>query len=356
MKTISIIIGDISLGNGTERAVTNLANSLCAYGDYKLHIISCCSSQSDSPYFELDGTVTVHHLGISLTRKRNYIRIKHAVEKICEETRTDFLLGTAHGLNIAMLGVRVRGLKKIACEHMNYAAPPFLSRLARRLAYPRLDAVVLLTNADAGHYGFIDQKKRYVIPNSVEQQEESASCENKILLGVGRYTKEKAFDMLVKAFSLVHEQIPGWTLRIVGQGEDERLLRSLIRENSLEGKVELVPPTKNIHAEYLHAGIFALSSRWEAFPMVLIETQACGLPAVSFDCPEGPADIIRDGRNGFLVEPGNMEEFGERIMRLANDEGLRKEFGRAAKEDIKRLSPESVFALWDRLFGELARS
>ena len=63
MKTISIIIGDISLSNGTERAVTNLANSLCAYGDYKVHIISCCSSQSESPYFELDGTVTVHPSG-----------------------------------------------------------------------------------------------------------------------------------------------------------------------------------------------------------------------------------------------------------------------------------------------------
>lgn len=354
MKTISIIIQDISRGNGTERAVTNLVNSLCAYGDYKVHIISCCSSQSDSPYFELDGTVTVHHLGISLTRKRNCIRIKCAVEKICDESKTDFLLGTTHALNSVMACVRVRGLKKVACEHMVYAAAPFYSRLARRLAYPRLDAVVLLTNADAGHYGFIDQKKRYVIPNSVPQTEESAACENKIMLAVGRYTRQKGFDMLIRAFAMVHRRIPGWTLRIVGQGEDEGLLRSLIQENSLEDKVELVPPTKDIKAEYLRAGMFVLSSRWEGFVLVLTEAKDAGLPSVAFNCPEGPADILRDGRDGFLVEPGNMEEFGERIVRLANDDGLRKEFGRAAKEDIKRLSPESVFALWDRLFGGLA--
>lgn len=354
MKTISIIIQDISRGNGTERAVTNLANSLCAYGDYKVHIISCNSTQLDSPYFELDDTVAVHHLGIAFTGKLDYLHVRRPVERICAETKTDFLLGTSHSLNIAMLGVRVRGLKKVACEHMNYAAPSFLSRLARRLAYPRLDAVVLLTNADAGHYGFISPKKKFVIPNSVPQSEESAACENKIMLAVGRYTRQKGFDMLIRAFAMVHRRIPGWTLRIVGQGEG--LLRSLIQENSLEDKVELVPPTKDIQAEYLRAGMFVLSSRWEGFVLVLTEAKDAGLPSVAFNCPEGPADILRDGRDGFLVEPGNMEEFGERIVRLANDEGLRKEFGRAAKEDIKRLSPESVFALWDRLFGELARS
>lgn len=348
MKTVSIIIGDISKGNGTERAVTNLVNSLCEYGKYKVNILSCSSHDSDTPYFELNNSITVYHLGLSLAKKLNYIVLQKKIKKICIETKTDFLLGTTHALNSIMAGIKVKGLKKIACEHMVYAAAPVYSRIARRFAYPKLDAVVLLTENDKKSYSFC--KNTYVIPNSVPQIEESALCENKILLGVGRYTKQKGFDMLIKAFSLVHEQLPEWKLRIVGKGEDEDLLKNLIQENGLQGKVELVPPTKNIKDEYLRAGMYVLSSRWEGFVLVLTEAKAAGLPAVSFRCPEGPADIIKDGKDGFLVDPENIEQFSQRIVQLAKDENLRKQFGHAAKEDIKRLSPQTVFLLWDKLF------
>lgn len=351
MNIISIIIGDISKGNGTERAVTNLANSLCNYGDYKVHIISCCSDKIESPYFDLHSTIEVHNLGISLGKKTNYIKLQKEIKKICEETQTNFLLGTTHALNSIMAGIKVKGLKKIACEHMNYAAAPIYSKIVRRLAYPRLNAVVLLTEKDKIKYTFC--KNTYVIPNSVPQMEETAACENKLLLAIGRYTKQKGFDMLIKAFSLVHEQIPDWKLKIIGQGEDKELLENLIKENALQNKVELVPPTKNIKDEYLSAGMYVLSSRWEGFTLVLTEAKSAGLPSVAFNCPEGPADILRDEKDGFLVEPENIEAFAEKIVCLAKNEDLRKQFGAAAKEDIKRLSLENVFKMWDNLFKKL---
>lgn len=348
MAVISIIIGDISKGNGTERAVTNLANSLCTYGDYKVNILSCSSKTLDVLYFELHSSIRTYNLNISLGKKINYFKLQSEIRKVCIETQTNFLLGTTHALNSIMVGIKIKGMKKIACEHMNYAADPIYSRIARRYAYPKLDAVVLLTENDRKNYMFC--KNTYVIPNSVPQMTESSTCENKILLAIGRYTKQKGFDMLVNAFALVHKQMPDWKVRIIGQGEDEGLLKKLIKDNDLQDKIELIPPKKNIKDEYLQAGMYVLSSRWEGFVLVLIEAKSAGLPSVSFDCPEGPADILRDGTDGFLVEPENIEEFGSRILQLASDEKLRKEFGHAAKEDIKRLSPEKVFYEWDRLF------
>ncbi len=351
MKNIAIIIGNFSRGNGTERAVTNLANSLCAYGEYSVEIISCETNDGTVPYFEIDKSIKIHNLALSLAKKSNYLRIARQISAICKKEKTDFLLGTTHALNSIMTLVHLANLKKIACEHMNYAAAPFYSRIARRFAYPKLDAVVLLTNADRAHYSFC--RNTFVIPNCIPIHKESSDCKNKIMLAVGRYTYQKGFDMLIDAFNIAHSECPDWKLRIVGGGKDEGLLKAKITGYKLENSVDLVPFTKNIQAEYLNAGLYVLSSRFEGFVLVLIEAKDAGLPTVAFNCPEGPADIVCDGKDGFLVEPNNVSDFAKRMVELANNEMLRKQFGAYGKEDVKRLSPESVFKMWDKLFGEV---
>ncbi len=353
MKNVAFIIGNFSHGNGTERAVTNLANSLCEYGDYSVEIISCETDNGAVPYFEIDKSVKIHHLNLSLAKKSNYLKVSRRITAICKDEKIDFLLGTTHALNSIMALIHLVGLKKIACEHMNYAAAPLYSRIARCFAYPKLDAVVLLTKADAAHYTFIDKKKKFVIPNSVPIHKESSDCKNKVMLAIGRYTYQKGFDMLIDAFNIAHSECPEWKLRIVGGGEDKELLKAKISEYKLENAVELVPFTKNIQAEYLNAGMYVLSSRFEGFVLVLVEAKDAGLPSVAFNCPEGPADIICDGKDGFLVEPNNIAEFAKRMADLANDEPLRKKFGAYGKKDVKRLSPEAVFKMWDKLFGEV---
>ena len=353
MKNVAIIIGNFSHGNGTERAVTNLASSLCAYGDYSVKIISCETNNDAVPYFKIDKDVKIYHLNLSLAKKSNYLKIARKINSLCKDEIIDFLLGTTHALNSIMVLINLPNLKKIACEHMNYAAAPFYSRIVRRFAYPKLDAVVLLTNADAAHYTFIDKKKKFIIPNSVTIHNESSDCKNKVMLAVGRYTYQKGFDMLIYAFYLAHLECPDWKLRIVGGGEDEELLKVKIAEYKLENSVELVPFTKNIQAEYLNAGMYVLSSRFEGFVLVLVEAKDAGLPTVAFNCPEGPADIVCDGKDGFLVKPNNIAEFANRMTELAKDESLRKKFGAYGKKDVKRLSPEAVFKMWDKLLGEL---
>ena len=353
MFAVSIIVWNISNGNGKERAVTNLANSLCESGDYKVHIISCCSDNTSMPYFKLNDAISVHHLAVSLRNKIKYFTLQKEIQKVCETTKTDFLLGTTHALNCIMVGIKMSGLKKIACEHMNYGAAPWYSKIFRYIAYPKLDAVVLLTAADKKHYSFC--KNTYVIPNSVTQQNESSTCENKVLLAVGRYTRQKGFDMLIKAFALIHTQIPDWKLRIIGQGEDESLLRKLIDDSNLVESVLLISPTKEIAKEYINAGIFLLPSRWEGFVLVLTEAKSFGLPSVAFNCPEGPADIVVHNKDGFLVEPENINKLAGRILQLANDIDLRKQFGKNAVNDIKRLSPVNIFKMWDELFYNLKK-
>jgi glycosyltransferase involved in cell wall biosynthesis len=207
----------------------------------------------------------------------------------------------------------------------------------------------VLTKRDAENWGnFANIKQIYnVLPFYPDQ---SAELETKRIISVGRFTSQKGFDLLIEAWNLIHYQLPDWQLDIFGAGEDEEMLRSLIRKKCLDNSINIHPPTKDIIKEYLNSSIYVLSSRYEGFGMVLLEAMACGLPCVSFDCPSGPSEIILNNVDGFVVENGNVDRLAEKIKLMATDIRLRKEMGRKSKENIKRFLPENIMKEWDELF------
>lgn len=86
--------------------------------------------------------------------------------------------------------------------------------------------------------------------------------------------------------------------------------------------------------------------------MVLLEAMATGMPAVSFDCPTGPRQIIKDGETGMLVENGNIDDLSFAMEQMIKNSNMRIKMGGCAKEDIRqRFSVGSVFAKWERLFN-----
>ena len=87
--------------------------------------------------------------------------------------------------------------------------------------------------------------------------------------------------------------------------------------------------------------------------MVLIEAQACGLPIVSFNCPWGPADIIKNGEDGFLVEYLNTDEAAHRVCQLIENDELRKRMGRQARINVQRYRRDKVMKRWTDLFESL---
>ena len=104
------------------------------------------------------------------------------------------------------------------------------------------------------------------------------------------------------------------------------------------------------------SSIKVLTSRYEGFGLVLIESMINGVPCISFDCPYGPSDIIQDGENGYLVENGNIQELADRICYLIENEEVRKTMGQKARLSAMRYAPENIMPVWIKLFNDIIKS
>lgn len=213
----------------------------------------------------------------------------------------------------------------------------------------KLDALVLLTPQDAEDWSGVT--KTYVIPNSVPFfPKEGSSCENKRAIVVGRYNNAKGYEYLVEAWGIVHEKHPDWMLEIFGSGEMHDDVKRWIEENHLSNTMIMNEPTEKIMEEYHKSSICIISSRYEGFPMVIVESMASGVPCVAFDCPFGPRNIIRDGEDGILVEYLNSQALADNICKLIEDQSLRKQLGHAARKNIQRFTQDEVMKQWTELF------
>lgn len=351
-RSVAILIFNICNRAGTERAVTNLANIL-SEEKHNVTIISCFSSPNDKNAFTLNSNVNIIHLGMKpggfILRFWDYFTVLRKLRQI--SYNFDFLLGTTHALNTLLFFLPKR-MKKIACEHFAYDACPLYSRIIRRVIYPFLDAVVLLTKTDAAKYTFMDKKKIFVIPNSLSFiQASTADLSKKRMIAIGRLTYLKGFDILLDIAVLLKRELPDWHIDVFGEGEDHEALLNKAERLCVNDYVSFLPPTNDVKKELLNSSIYLMSSRFEGLPMVLLEAQACGLPIVSFDCPEGPRNVISDKKNGFLIKCFDVESFSLNVGKLAKNNDQRIKMGTCAKYSSNRYSPSSISYKWDQLFA-----
>lgn len=215
----------------------------------------------------------------------------------------------------------------------------------------RYDRFVVLTLQDKEFWGPMDNIR--VIGNPVDFRPETpAPLDGKTVIAVGRYSLQKSLDRLVDAWNMIKDK-DGWTLRLVGDGELRGELEEQIRRLSLEGSVVLGRCESDMESVYRSASILALSSRYEGQPMVLLECQTFGVPAVSFDCKCGPREIIDDGKTGFLVQEGDIPALAKALEKLMQDNALRKEMGLNAFRRAEQWRPENIMPQWIRLFEEI---
>ena len=219
----------------------------------------------------------------------------------------------------------------------------------------KADAVVALTEGDANDWKAYNDNV-HVIQNIVTLNESGfyTSCKQKSVIYVGRFSKQKDIDSLLRIWAIIHQQYPDWQLDIYGEGELKEYYLSIIQ--SLNANIHVFEPTANIMEVYREHSILLLTSLYEPFGLVLPEAMSCGLPVVAFDCPYGPADIITDGVDGYLIADRSVELFAQRVGQLISDYDLRVQMGKAGIASSKRYQASCIIPQWIQLFEQLTSS
>ncbi|WP_205471170.1 glycosyltransferase family 4 protein [Nocardioides sp. SYSU D00038] len=245
-------------------------------------------------------------------------------------------------------------------EHLTFAVREPDVRAALVGVRDRLDALVTLTDADGGRWAreLGDTTTRVVtIPNASSfPLGEGAPLEGRVVIAGGRLTEQKAFDRLIDAFAPVARAHPDWQLHVYGQGRLEGELRAQVERLGLGAQVHLKGFTAEFERRLEEASVYAMSSRYEGFPMVLVEAMTKGVPPVSMDCQSGPRQLIRDGENGLLVPRADVAALSAGIERLVADADLRRRLGAGALATAADYTLPLVVDRWESLLDDLVEA
>lgn len=325
---------------GAERVMSELANSWSEMG-YEVYLLLLVRRPN---FYKINPEVTIFELDNKKRDVGREITIFYRLRKKLLAIKPSFVLSFMTKYNCFTILASI-GLK-IPVFVSDRSNP--LKRLSgwvvqlRKQTYPYAAGVLAQTGTARD---FLLKNIRLnnvaVIPNPLRDQDfsENITKEN-IILSVGRLVPEKGHNYLLDAFTEIDRK--GWRLVILGGGELKDSLRVQAEELGISNELYMPGPVKNVDKWLQRAEIFAFTSISEGFPNALSEAMGAGMACVSFDCNAGPADLIMDGQNGFLIDTGDTEKLRERLEELMNSESLRKNIGQKAQESSLKLKKKLV--------------
>lgn len=354
MKRIAFIDYDMSVRGGVESVTCSLANALCE--EYKVYVLSI--HQSGAMSYELDPRVEYSCILPEAARLREARKnIRRPLKELLKKERIETVVLQGNYAGFVCSSVRLRGVKKIFCDHgalMNSWNEKLITFI-RFIDSVTSSMVITLTERSEKDYirkFHLPAGKVVTVPNWIEEEyfvSEGYSVESRKIVSAGRLGPEKGFDNLIRAFAPTAEKHPDWHLDIFGDGEEREKIEELIADYGLEDNVTLkgsVPGMKDIYREY---AFYVLPSYKEGMPLVLLEAKANRLPVISFDILTGPAEIVRDGIDGILIPPYDIEQMSGAICRLIEDPELRQKMSGNAGGNLDKFSKNEILGKWRKV-------
>lgn len=348
---ILFVISSLSHG-GAERVLVNIANCLCLK-----HDVIIATFANTPSFYPLDKKVK--HITLDLMKPSrtiietlfNTFKRLRILSRTIKTVNPDMVISfMAHTNILSILAAKWVRHKIIISERTIYNFySSWLLNALKRIIYPWCDYLVTQTLQDSNNYNFVTNittiYNPIIIPSlSITSQKE------KIILAVGKLDKQKGFDKLIKAFSLLPQN--NWELWIVGEGQERGSLEKQISELEMPN-IKLLGVQKNIFDYYARASIFVLSSEKEGFPNALLEAMSLGCACISFDCPYGPREIITDKINGILIENQNVKQLTQAIHALINDAHTREMLSQEAIKIRQQYAIEHIVEKWEEIIGQV---
>lgn len=364
----------LAIWGGIERVLSDKMNYLVREYGYEVYVVTADQGAHPIP-FPLDERIHVKDLSIRFHQQYKYHGLRRILkywelerlfrdrlERYIIEIRPDIISCIRDGYANTVLSTK-RHAPIIFESHAMYRDVVFenstimhrLITYSKRRKLRKLNRIVTLTQGDADDWKQVCHHV-CVIPNVVHLNESVnySSCQIKNAIFVGRFDVQKDFGTMLKIWALVQQRHPEWILNVYGNGELKPIFEALVAEQKLN--VAIHPAVPDIMEKYKESSMLLMSSLYEPFGLVLVEAMSCGLPVVAFNCPYGPADIINDNIDGFLIEDRNIEAFADRVCQLMENQDLRQQMGKAAIFSAQRYRAEIIMPQWERLFTNLVNA
>ncbi|MET9862813.1 glycosyltransferase [Streptomyces smyrnaeus] len=385
MKIVFLLDNAYGIG-GTIRSTVNLSGALAER--HQVEVVSLRRSRQE-PALAFDPRVTLTSL-IDLRRSSPHYDGDHPdyhrrserfteghdhfergistrlgdlrMKELLETLEADVVIGTRPKINDYLAAYGTDRYVRIGQEHLTHTMHSDHIRTHQDAALAHLDAFVTVSYADAADYraALPDVRTEIVcVPNAVpEPQVEPSDGRTKLIVAAGRLIKVKRYDRLLRAFALVADKHPDWSLRLYGRGPQQDALRTTLDGLGLYDRAFLMGAHSPIETEWAKGAVAAVSSDAESFGMTLVEAMHCGVPVVSTDCPYGPGEIISNGKDGLLAPLGEREEttvrgYADALLHLIEDPALRADMGAAALRKAARYSPTRIAGEYEDLMSRL---
>lgn len=359
-KHILFIFRNMGTG-GAQKIEAFVANTLINNG-YKVTVLNMAKERCS---VAIDKEIPVYNLFFdNVENEKNSIKraakkiayliqLRKAIKKIKPDLICVFLSDIVRLTVLAMWGTKIPIIGSERGDPYQFS-PKKLKQY--NWAYNQCDGVAFQLKKAEKAYSLKRNIKKVIIENPCIPREESfpeRTGNEHIILTAGRLAKQKRFDVLIDAFSIVYKTHPEYKMFIYGDGPLKDELKQQIRKRKLEQSVVLVGNVKDVFREATSAEFFVLSSDFEGIPNVLMEAMAIGFPCISTDCSPGGAEmLLQGGKRGIIVPREDSIKMAEAMIRYIEHPELQKKYSQRAKEIIEEYSPERIQEKWLDFFKD----
>ena len=357
---ICFYLSNFQNNGGIGRVTSILANEFVKAG---INVYCLCHmNDHDKPnIYNIDSRVNIHYLYNEQAPIHRVI-FKGLIRKIIDFLKgnnIDLLIGC--GSILSMPGIIAAKKSGIECFFWDHTSPYVTTdvkfqKITRQYCCRHSKKNVLLTKEAKDYYDKkVNPIKNTYIYNPIDEnayKSNKYNIDSKKIVSIGRFCYQKNFECLVNIASVVLKKHQNWTWDIYGIGPDEQKIKELIIENHLENNLFLKGQVNDIYDRLQNYSFIVMTSRYEGFPMTLLEASANRLPLLSFDIHTGPKEIIENGGNGYLIDFENKEEFIEKIDLLITNKELRQEMSDSSFDMCERFRLGTIIRKWNELFNK----
>jgi glycosyltransferase involved in cell wall biosynthesis len=358
------IVPNLNNGGGVARVLSIKTNFLIEKFSYEVHILTQNDGNS-SLFYSFNEKIILHDIILKGANIQFFNNFRKSLNKQVATINPDIIIVCDNGLKAFTIPFILNTKTPIIfechgsrfIEEFDYNGIFFLKFL-RKLKYrfkffgaSKFNKTITLSEENRKEWS---KKNSIIIPNPIGfETYVTAKLHSKKAIVVSRHAYEKGIDRLLFIWKKVISIHPDWILEIYGKSEKNNNHSKLANTLNLKNNVSFFEPVNNINEKYLEASMCLMASRYEGIPMVLIEAMASGLPCITYDCPCGPRAVVNNNYNGFLIENSNENEFVKAVCSLIEDENLRIQMGKNAKESTNKYKTDAIMKLWNELFIEL---